>query len=492
MSLRLLFVLSLLAVVALMAVPAFYAAGRVMHLRDIVLDLRGQAAQSALAVGRLDGSLVEVERFQRLYVATADVEYPDSIRAALTDVSAEIATLNDAGYGDLVAAAGLRVEELHATADGLETLVRHDLMDSATSYLRSEAVPLLTRARSAVPPLAAAIDARVSEQVPIARRSAARAVTATMAAIIVALAVAAALALAAARVLTRPLDRLRVAMASVAEGSFEAPEDLPYERGDEVGDLSRSFRTMAQRLTELDRLKAEFVGTASHDLKTPISIIGGYAELMQEELDGPQHERHREMLRALGEQAVMLQRRVDQLLEISRMESGRIRLGLEELNLRHFADELHRSFQPVARVRKIRIELHVHSGAPPYIVADPDIVRTDILGNLIGNALKFTPAGGVIRLAFRPDGDQIQIEVADTGPGIPQDQLVHIFDKYYQGRSNGGGSGLGLAIAKAGVEAHGGRIEVRSPPGQGARFCVTLPVRAVATSYSHVVDASYS
>src|SRR5690606_26037650 len=123
--------------------------------------------------------------------------------------------------------------------------------------------------------------------------------------------------------------------------------------------------TMTMRLTELDRLKAEFVGTASHDLKTPISIITGYAELIHEELTGPLHARHRELLRSLSDQTLTLQRRVDQLLELSRMEAGRLRLGLEEINVRHFAGEVHRAFEPSARMRGLKLELQIHDNVPP-------------------------------------------------------------------------------------------------------------------------------
>src|SRR5690606_16548630 len=220
------------------------------------------------------------------------------------------------------------------------------------------------------------------------------------------------LALAAAGVLTHPLDRLRRAMSRVADGTFEAPADLPYDRTDEVGDLSRSFRTMTVRLAELERLKAEFVGSASHDLKTPISIITGYAELIHDELAGPLHKRHRELLRSLSEQSEVLQHRVDQLLELSRMEAGRIRLGLEEINVRHFAGEVLRSFQAPARMRDIRFDVQVHENAPPFLIGDPDVLRTDVMGNLLDNALKFTPPGGEVRVSLRPDGDRLSIEVA--------------------------------------------------------------------------------
>jgi signal transduction histidine kinase len=475
MSLRLRFLLSLLAMLALMALPAVYAAGRVNQLRDIVLELRGQAAQAGLAAGRLQAAVDQVDRYQRVYVATGDPDFAQRVRDALAAMTGEIELLRVAGYGDVVAAGGLHVEALQATVARTEQLVETGQLDSATVFVTTAAMPVLAQAHGAIPAIAAAIDMKTADRVVTAERSARAAGAAARIALLISVVVALALAVSVARLLSRPVERIRLAMARVAEGTFETPADLPYDRADELGHLSRSFRTMTFRLAELDRLKAEFVGTASHDLKTPISIINGYAELLQEELHDVLRPRHHDLLRAMIEQTHSLQRRVEQLLEISRMEAGRLRLGLEEIDLRHFTEEVRRAFEPAARLNGLRFEVDVHHGAHPVLVADPDVLRTDVLGNLIGNALKFTPAGGTIRLNVRRDGPHIHLEVVDTGPGIPPDQLEHIFEKYYQGRGSRGGAGLGLAITRAAVEAHGGRIEVQSWVGRGSRFRVVLP-----------------
>jgi signal transduction histidine kinase len=487
MSLRLRFLLSLLSLLALMTIPALYAAGRVNVLRDIVLELQGQSAQSALAAGRLQAALGQADQYQRAYVATADAALAARMRGSLEEAVAEIATLRAAGYGDVVDRVGLHLDQLEDVTDRIELLVQQRQLDTATTYLMTAATPLFEQARAALPALASAIDARTNERVGEAKRSAVAAGAATRLTLAAAIILAIALALGAASALTRPIDRVRFAMARVAEGAFDAPADLPYGRSDELGHLSRSFRSMTLRLAELDRLKAEFVGTASHDLNTPVSIISGYAELLEEELEPWLQPRHREMLNSVGEQADTLRRRVDQLLELSRMEAGRLELGLEEINLRHFAAELQRSFEPVARARGITLRVDVDERVSPFLIADPDVLRTDVLGNLIGNAIKFTPGEGVITVSVEPDGDRVHLEVADTGCGIPADQLPHVFDKYYQGRTpsgGAGGAGLGLAIARAAVEAHGGRLNVSSQVGHGSRFRATLPVRATPPATS--------
>jgi signal transduction histidine kinase len=477
MSLRLRLLLSLLLLLALMTVPALHGLRQVLALRDIVVDLRGQVAQSALAAGRLHSAFGEVDRYQRAYVATADAEFADRTRAALDGAAAELVTLRSAGYGDAVHDVASRIDQLRDASVVIETLVRRQSLDSATTHVVATAAPLVELARDAVPALAAAIDASTADRVATAQRRAMAAAAATSIALGVALALAFGLAIGAASVLSRPIDRLRLAMARVAEGAFDAPTDLPYEKPDEIGHLSRSFRTMTTRLAELDRLKAEFVGTASHELKTPISLINGYVELMEEEFGSSLQQRHRDLLSSLSEQSRTLQRRLDQLLEISRIEAGRLHLGLEEINLRHFAGELHREFAPAAQMRDVRLELHVDPRAAQFLVADPDVLRADVLGNLISNALDSTPAGGLVRLSFLQDDDRVHIEVADTGQGIPPDLVGHVFEKYYQGRGAAAGGGLGLPIAKAAVEAHGGRIGVQSTMGRGSRFRVVLPVR---------------
>ncbi len=482
MSLRLRFLLSLLAVLALITLPALYAVTRVATLRDIVLELRGETAQSALAVGRLEAALVRVDRNARVYVATLDPESAALMHAGTREVAAAIGTLRSAGHAELVAAAGIEADPLVEAARQLETLVEAGQLDAATEYLTSHATPLVERLRESVPGIAAGIDLNTNQRVALAQHSAVTAGTATTAAVLVAVALAIALALASARVLTLPLDRLRRAMARVAEGAFDPAPELEYDRPDEVGDLSRSFRTMTWRLAELDRLKAEFVGSLSHDLKTPISVMTGYAELIREELGSALSARQQQLLESLSEQSRAVQRRVDQMVEISRMQAGRLRLGLEEINIRHFVAELRQEHEPTALAQGLLFEVSVHEAVPPFIVADPDVLRTDVLANLIGNALRFTPAGGAVRVSVRPDGQCVHIEVADTGAGIPAEQLDHLFDRYHA-RGAPGGAGLGLAIAKAGVENHGGRIDVQSRIGRGTRFRITLPVRSVSRAY---------
>ncbi len=476
MKLRTLLVLSLLTVLIVMAIPAVYGVNRVRDVRTIALDLREQSAQSSLTVGRLQAGLARLDQYQRGFVATGNPELGRLTVGTVRQLELHLERLGGWGYSDVALGVGFPIDSLRALAGGLGALMTEGRLDDATARLASDAQPLLARAEAAAGAIAAAIDRETARQIDRADRLTAAAVTTTTVALILAVIVALGLALVAARLLTRPLDRLSGSMATVADGHFDAPDDLPYERDDEVGELSRSFRAMTLRLADLDRLKAEFVGVASHDLKTPISIITGYVELLEEELGLTLDRRHRDVIEALSAQARTLGRRLDQLLEISRMEASGLHLGLEEINLRHFVASLEKAHAPTAGRHRVALSTAVADSTPSFLIADPDCLQVEVLGNLLENAFRFTPAGGRVHLHVSGEGDMVVFEVRDTGRPIPSKDLRYVFDRYYQGKGLGrAGSGLGLPIARAGARAHGGEIEVESGNGQTI-FHLTLPI----------------
>lgn len=483
MRLRTRFLLSLLALIALMTVPALYAAAHVRQVREIALDLRQDAARTAATVGRLRAALSDLDRLQRAYVATTDPEFAQHVERAMAAIEAHVDSLGAFGYGDELREGGFPAHGLRAVTDSLRVLVQAGELEAATQRVSTVARPLLQQGDAAVAYVSGAIDRGTARRTAEADAIAEAAARTTTTAIVLALIAAMGLAWLAARRLTRPLDRLRQAMTRVAHGEFEIAPDAAYDRTDEVGELFRSFEAMSRRLAELDRMKAEFVGIASHDLKTPISVITGYAEMMEEELSGTLEHRHSQLLHSLWEQTRALGSRVNQLIEISRMEAGGLRLGLEEINVRYFATSVQKQYAPVARTHGVELVVETERDAPSFLVADPDCLNTEILGNLVGNAFKFTPRGGRVDVRFLAGGPgRLVIEVRDDGPGIDPEEAPHVFDRYFRGRSASGrvGSGLGLPIARAGVVAHGGTIDLVPDAGPGATFRVDLPLRPVA------------
>jgi signal transduction histidine kinase len=238
---------------------------------------------------------------------------------------------------------------------------------------------------------------------------------------------------------------------------------------------------MTKQLAELDKLKAEFVSVASHELKTPINVVLGYVQLLDEGIYGPLSAEQREVLQTLEAQVQSLSRLVRQLLDVSRFEAGGGKLEVRRVQLDAFLDELERSFQVLALQRDIRYVVRRPDGMPSEVLWDVDRVN-EVMGNLLSNAFKFTPRGGEVNLTVEPLEDAVQMEVRDSGAGIPPEQLPHIFEKFYQADNQRAastkGSGLGLAITKSIVEAHGGNVQCESTPGVGTTFTVVLPIRA--------------
>jgi signal transduction histidine kinase len=315
-----------------------------------------------------------------------------------------------------------------------------------------------------------------------AQMIAARAAATTFVALSIALLIALSIGGWTGRNLLRPVSELRRGMAHVAEGDFSEELHIPLDRQDEIGDLARSFTVMSQELAALDRLKAEFVSVASHELKTPLSVIRGYVSLLRDEVYGSVTAEQKKVLNSVGDQTDRLGRLIQQLLDVSRFEAGVGRLDIKSFGLRQFLDEFAVSFEALAVQNEIDFEVILQDGLPDAIVGDEDRLN-EVVGNLLANAFKFTPRHGRIELRASPsrnDGGGVDIEVRDTGAGIPPDQLTRVFEKFYQIESEtvpkSAGTGLGLAISKEITEAHGGTIAADSIVGEGTTFRVFLPL----------------
>ena len=284
------------------------------------------------------------------------------------------------------------------------------------------------------------------------------------------------------RSISSPLKELDAGMRAVAEGHFRRPLAISGDRGDEFGRLAESFRSMAAQLEELDRLKAEFVSIATHELKTPVNVMLGYLQLLQENVYGELTERQREIAATLVSQTQQLSRLIRQLLDVSRFDAGGGKLETRPIVLSEFLDDLERAFRVLALQREVNFEVKSDRDIPHEVLWDPVRIN-EVLGNLLSNAFKFTNKGGRVSLTVGREGDHVRMSVSDTGAGIPRDQLPHIFEKFYQADTQAPlalrGAGLGLAIAKSIVTAHNGGIDVESRVGVGTTFTIRLPIRVI-------------
>ena len=235
-----------------------------------------------------------------------------------------------------------------------------------------------------------------------------------------------------------------------------------------------------QRLRELDRMKSDFVSNVSHELRTPLTAIKGSADNMLDGITGPLNEKQTRYLTRMKSNADRLTRLINNVLDLSRIEAGKIDLKSAYLSLVTLAQEVAESIRPVATEKLISLEV----ASPDIGVtawADRDKI-TQVLMNLVGNAVKFTPPHGKVTVAVNRNGDQwMQISVTDTGPGIAPEEAEKIFDRFYQidqtGKQKARGTGLGLAISKVLVEMHGGKIWLESAIGGGSTFSFTVPAQ---------------
>jgi signal transduction histidine kinase len=485
MTLRSRVALSLLVITALLIAPAIYGLFVLGQLRDITQDLRTRDAVGALALGRLQTSFGEVTNWQRNYWALAgDEAAQERVVVHSAEVENELTRLEEAGYAEETQLTRERWRRAQQAMERERELIAAGQLTQAETHRRQVLEPAFEAVAATIEPIGQAINRTGEAQVQRAADLATRAATTTLIALFLALILAIIIAGLLTRSLLRPIHELRRGMSVVAAGEFEPQLGIPPNRPDELGDLARSFQRMTQQLAELDRLQAEFVSVASHELKTPLSVIKGYVALLHEGIYGEIAEQQRKVLGSVSEQADRLGRLIQQLLDISRFEAGGGRLELRPVSLRGFLTELATSFEALAVQNQIDFQVETASDLPDTLVGDPDRLN-EVMGNLLSNAFKFTPRGGGIRLRAERANGGIAVEVRDNGIGIPHDQLPRIFEKFYQvdneAHPKSLGSGLGLAISREIVEAHGGTIAAESEEGRGTTFRVFLPQNSVSS-----------
>jgi histidine kinase len=275
------------------------------------------------------------------------------------------------------------------------------------------------------------------------------------------------------RRIVAPVQRLSAASQRIAEGRYD--KRVEVTGSDEIAQLALHFNQMASQLEEVESMRRQLIGDVSHELRTPLTAIKGSMEGL---MDGvlPSNE---ETYRQIHAEAERLNRLVNDLQELSRVEAHAYELDFRSMDLSTLVHSVAKRLSPQFESKRITLDLELPAHLP-HVRADEDRA-IQVLTNLTGNALQYTPEGGNIKISARQLKDEIQILVQDTGVGIPPEHLVNIFDRFYRvdksrSRQAGGGSGIGLTVARALVEAHGGRIWAESAgEGQGSTFSFTLP-----------------
>jgi signal transduction histidine kinase len=274
-----------------------------------------------------------------------------------------------------------------------------------------------------------------------------------------------------ARGMTQPLRDMASAARRMETGDYSVR--VQTRSRDEVGRLAAAFNRMSGELENLEQSRRDLVANVSHELKTPIAAIRAHLENLLDGVETPDPA----TLEVMLSQVERLGRLVDQLLDLSRLESGEVPLRLEPLPLQSLVDDLISEIGVARPGRGVQVRNDVPADLPA-LSADRERVH-QVLFNLVDNAVRFTPTGGSVTVTARRRNGAVEVAVSDTGAGIPAEHLPRLFERFYRAdpaRARGdGGTGIGLAIARSVVEAHGGQIRAESEPGRGSVFTFDLP-----------------
>jgi signal transduction histidine kinase len=267
-----------------------------------------------------------------------------------------------------------------------------------------------------------------------------------------------------------PVEALSRAARGLARGDFSQRVDVRSR--DEVGELARTFNTMAEELKRADEMRRNLVADVAHELRTPLTNIRGYIEAIRDGLVKPDAA----TLNSIYEEVLLLSRLIEDLQLLALAEAGQLPLHLQTCDLSEVVRKAAAAVQPQAEAKGLSLTVAVPGRLP--VRADPE--RTgQVLRNLLTNAVNYTPRGGRITVAVEEAGEEAEVRVVDTGVGIPPEELPYIFERFYRvdkSRSRAtGGTGLGLTIARRLVEAQGGRMRAESQVGRGSTFIFTLP-----------------
>lgn len=294
--------------------------------------------------------------------------------------------------------------------------------------------------------------------------------------LLLAVLIAGGVALLAAFLLSRrilgPIEALTEAARQMGQGDLSRRVEV--RSGDEIGELSQAFNGMADSLARVEQLRRNMVSDIAHELRAPLTNIRCQLEALQDGLAAPGPE----IVNSIHEEAMLLNRLIEDLQELALAEAGQLRLRREPVNLPAVINQVINAIQPQAASKQLALKVDASLDLP-FIEADSERIG-QVLRNLLTNAIAHTPPGGQIEVRAQAFDSDIEITVADTGPGIAPEHLPFIFERFY--RADGsrtrstGGAGLGLAIVKQLVEAQGGRVRAENNEGAGSSFVVTLPI----------------
>jgi signal transduction histidine kinase len=478
MTLRARLNLAILGIALVLVVPLIFALRSLEELHVYATQLRDYEFAGSLLLGRISVGTEDLRRAEDALIVVHDSASQTRMTQVLAGLDAQADSLE--GYGLDSAAYNVRaaISDIARLAPMEYAAAKTGKGARADSISTHGSRVAISRMDGWIDDAERALRMRTRNRVDAAAAKAEHARQFAIGVLGFAALLALLIAVWITRSVSQPVSDLEAGMGAISAGDFSYTLAIAPNRRDEFGRLSASYASMSMQLAELDKLKAEFVSVASHEIRTPVNVLLGYLQLLQEGVYGELTEKQLEVCRTLEQQCHALGRLVRQLLDVSRFEAGGGKLDVRRLSLGAFLDELETAFHVLALQKGVEFVVRRSPTLPQTVYWDPDRM-SEVVGNLLSNAFKFTPRGGQVLLRVdASDDDIVHVQVRDTGAGISPDQLPRIFDKFYRAdnqQMDSEGSGLGLAIAKTIVEAHHGTIAVDSMQGVGTTFTIDLP-----------------
>ncbi len=446
---------------------------------DRLVSVNQEIATRTVPALRLTASAREgiapLMRLEARAVVLGDARYATAWAERAEHVAQDLERLAEYAQSEWEAmhlrAASAAFEGYRRTVAEEQALLRRGDRARAVRMTDADARSLAEQVQDSLDGLMAATHTRVLA----AQAEAARLEARTWTAVMVALGAAVGLALLGTAVIaqrmTRSLDLLSSATAEVAAGAFREP--IAIQSRDEIGVLARSFNSMASQLRQMEETKREFFATVSHELRSPLTSIRGAADLLRDGVPGPLTEKQERLMDIVAQSSERLLRLVNQILDMSRLRAGLVELDRKPLDFVWLLDQVVEELHP--RAEEAGVTLARECLGWDFAYHGDEERLHQLVVNLGANAIRFTPRGGRVVVRLIDADAELELQVEDTGVGIPADALPHIFDAYRQAHRERGGTGLGLAIVRGIVDAHGGRVTAESQEGKGSRFTVLLP-----------------
>jgi two-component system sensor histidine kinase GlrK len=488
-------IISGFGVILLVAIAALaYQVSIIYKMQSINNELSSVNFSAAHVIQKMEHLTGDVEDFVRKYFAVnGEPLYENELEILRQDLDADVAelrtkarTTDERNSIDLLAKVWDNFWTLWQDEKNRINPDSEEASDPPASLIEA-----LDNIEAFADSTASAFQSSRERQVNQAAAAGRRATTVSLVAGATSLMIAVVLAIVLVRGITDPLRQLTQGTRRISKGQFW--HRLPASGGDEFADLARDFNAMAQRLSELDQMKKDFVSHVSHELKAPLASMRQVFLLLLQEIAGPLNEQQRRLLRLSQGSAERLSAMVGNLLDVSRMEAGTMEYEIRPHDIVGLTRAVAEEFEVQARDRKIRVTIE----SMPEASAQCDRDRiVQVIGNLFENGLKFAPEGSdiVVRIGHTDDG-KIKVALADRGTGVPDEHKTRIFEKFHQVKRGkkitGQGVGLGLAICKTIIEAHNGSIWVEDNPGGGSVFCFVLHAAVpAATTLADTVSAA--